>query len=154
MAPAVSKRPTVALRDELLGSHIQSLRSSNISFFCTSWHTLDHARCSVVVHAPRTHWQSSEGLLNCVAIRIGTSESIAYTCDFVVSSMCAVSSTRPMCSDVSSSAAGLYLTVFEASESRHHSRLHLSTSSGLLRSLAFRKSPKMRVPSFSPLLEN
>ena len=37
-----------------LGSHIARLRSLNTSFLCTSWHILDHAWCSVIVHAPGT----------------------------------------------------------------------------------------------------
>ena len=37
-----------------LGSHIERFRSLNTSFPCTSWHILDHAWCSVIVHAPGT----------------------------------------------------------------------------------------------------
>ena len=36
------------------GSHNERFRPLNTSFPCTSWHILDHAWCSVIVHAPGT----------------------------------------------------------------------------------------------------
>ena len=69
-----------------LGSHIERLRSLNIlSFVHLGTSLTTHGvpfSCSLLVH----RWANERRLLDYVAIRIGTSESIACTCDVFVSS--------------------------------------------------------------------